>query len=136
MFESLPAHLKPGVKSWNKTSFELENGCIIFSAATGGSSVRGKSISLLVLDETAFVDSWGDFSASVLPTVSSSKESAMVFLSTPNGLNHFYDYVDGVRKATNGFHLIEAPWWKVPGRDEVWKKRALEELNHDLLRFG
>lgn len=135
MFESLPEFLKPGVKTWNKRSFELENGNIVFCSATGGSAVRGRSISLLIVDETAHVPNWEDFAASVLPTVSSSKESVIVFLSTPLGLNHFYYYVEGARKKTNGFYLIEAPWWKVPGRDEAWKQRTLAELNYDEERF-
>ncbi len=43
MYEELPWFLQPGVVTWNKGDIELSNGSVIFSAATTGSSIRGKS---------------------------------------------------------------------------------------------
>ena len=43
-YESLPWFLQVGVKSWNKRSVELGNGTKIITAATSGSSIRGKSV--------------------------------------------------------------------------------------------
>ena len=38
-FENLPAWMQQGIKSWNKTSLELENGSKIITASTSASSV-------------------------------------------------------------------------------------------------
>lgn len=84
----------------------------------------------------AFVQNWDEFSASVLPVISSGKTSKLIFTSTPKGLNHFYEYVEGARKGINGFKLIEVKWDDVPGRDEKWKEATLATLNNDLERFA
>jgi hypothetical protein len=43
MYEHLPKWLQQGVTTWNKGDIELENGCIVFTAATSASGIRGKS---------------------------------------------------------------------------------------------
>lgn len=91
---------------------------------------------LLYIDEAAFVNGWTDFSASVLPTISSGKKTKLIFTSTPNGLNHFYDYYNGAKKGTNGFKLIEVKWYDVPGRDEEWRQETLSTINFDEQRFA
>lgn len=45
MVEELPLWLQQGVKTWNKRSFEFENGSKAFASASSSSSIRGKSIS-------------------------------------------------------------------------------------------
>ena len=54
----------------------------------------------------AFISNWEEFSASVLPVLSSGKTTKLILLSTPNGLNHFYDYYVGAKNNTNGFKLF------------------------------
>lgn len=134
-YEYLPDWLKGGVKEWNKGSVIFENGAKIIAAASSSSAIRGKSVALLYIDECAFVEHWDEFSASVLPTLSSGVTTKMIFTSTPNGLNHFYYYCEGAKQNTNGFTYIEVPWYKVPGRDEAWKKEVLEGINHDMEKF-
>lgn len=134
-FEALPKWLQQGVVEWNKGSVELENGSKIVAAATSSSNIRGKSMNLLYIDETAFVDGWDQFSASVLPTISSGETTKVLYTSTPNGLNHFYKTCVGAREGTNGFQYVEVPWNRVPGRGEAWKKEALETLDYDYQKF-
>ena len=64
-YESLPDWLQQGVVEWNKGNIELENGCKVLAAATSSSAIRGRSISLLYIDEAAFVEGWEEFFASV-----------------------------------------------------------------------
>ncbi len=135
-YEYLPDFLKPGIKEWNKGSVEFENGSIIMAEASSSDNIRGKSVFLLYVDELAFVSNWEDFSASVLPTLSSGTQTKIVFSSTPCGLNHFFYYVKNARENKSNFALVEVPWWKVPGRDEDWKQRTLAELNHDEVKFA
>jgi len=135
-FEALPKWLQQGVVEWNKGSVELENGSKVLAAATSSSNIRGKSMNLLYIDETAFVEGWDEFSASVLPTISSGNTTKVLYTSTPNGLNHFYKVCVGAREGTNGYAFVEVPWYRVPGRDEAWKKEALDTLDGDLQKFA
>lgn len=135
-FEALPKWLQQGVVEWNKGSVELENGSKVIAAATSSSNIRGKSMNLLYIDETAFVEGWDEFSASVLPTISSGETTKVLYTSTPNGLNHFYKVCVGAREGTNGYAFVEVPWYRVPGRDEKWKKEALDTLDGDLQKFA
>lgn len=138
-FESLPDWIKPGVVEWNKGSVQFENGCKILAGSTSSSSIRGKSVSYCYIDETAFVENWDEFYTSVYPTLSSGKETKLLFTSTPNGLNHFYEFWEGAQAegdAWNGFRHVEVKWDRVPGRDEKWKDDTLKSMNYDNEKFA
>jgi hypothetical protein len=148
-YEALPKWLQQGVVEWNKGSVEFENGCKIIAAATSSSTIRGKSVSFLYIDETAFVENWDEFFSSVLPTISSGTTTKMLFTSTPNGLNHFYKTCEGAKEVElpefgeqpsrigkNGYIYIEVPWQKVPGRDEAWKQDTLSSMDFDTQKFA
>lgn len=135
-YEALPLWMSQGVEEWNKGSVAFENGCKIIAAATSSSAIRGKSISLLYIDETAFVENWDEFFASVFPTISSGKTTKVLFTSTPNGLNHFYKTIVGAREGRNGYELVEVPWQRVPGRDEDWMRDTLASMDNDTQKFA
>lgn len=135
-YEALPKWLQQGVIEWNKGSVEFENGCKVIAGSTSSSAIRGKSISFLYIDETAFVENWDEFFASVFPTISSGNTTKILFTSTPNGLNHFYKTCEGAREKRNGYVYIEVPWNRVPGRDEAWKRETLEGMDFDMQKFS
>lgn len=135
-YEALPKWMQQGVVEWNKGSVEFENGCKIIAGATSSSAIRGKSISFLYIDETAFVENWDEFFASVFPTISSGNTTKILFTSTPKGLNHFYKTCEGAKEGRNGYIYIEVPWWKVPGRDDEWKRETLEGMDFDMEKFA
>lgn len=122
IIELCPKWIQQGVRSWNKTSFELENGAKCFCAATSPSAVRGQSISLLVLDEFAFLSSAlaEEFIASVFPTISSSESSQLVIVSTPKGMNHYYKLWCEAEAGINGFVAIQGRWQEHPKRNQAW----------------
>jgi hypothetical protein len=141
-FEALPGWLQQGVVTWNKGSMELENGCKVIAAASSSSSIRGKSIAFLYIDETAFLNNWEEFFASVYPTISSGKETKILLTSTPNSLNHFWkickeaqEEVDERGRGKNGYIYIEVTWDKVPGRDEAWKEDTLASISWNMEQF-
>ena len=135
-YQALPKWLQHGVVEWNKGSVEFDNGCKVIAAATSSDNIRGKSVSLLYIDETAFVENWDEFFKSVFPTITSGKTTKILFTSTPNGLNHFYKTFMGAKEGTNGYAWVEVPWWRVPGRDEAWKQETLAGLDFDLQKFA
>lgn len=145
-YESLPEWLQSGVVEWNKGSITLENGCKVLAAATSSSSIRGKSVALLYIDEAAFVENWDEFFQSVYPTISSGEETKMLLTSTPNGLNHFYKTCEGAKASRepnedgkiewNGYEFVEVPWNRVPGRGEAWYNDTLASLDFDTEKFA
>ncbi len=131
-YESLPLWLQQGVRTWNKGDIELENNCRVMATSTASSAIRGYSISLLYLDEFAFVPSniADEFFTSVYPTISSGTQSKILISSTPNGMNHYYRMWTEAVEGQNGFKHIEANWRQVPGRDQAWaddQRRILGE---------
>jgi hypothetical protein len=121
-YEALPMWIQQGVKVWNKGDIELENGCRVIANSTASSAIRGFSISLLYLDEFAFVPSniAEEFFTSVYPTISSGTTSKILISSTPNGMNHFYKMWTEAVEGQNGFTHVEANWRQVPGRTQQW----------------
>jgi hypothetical protein len=134
-YQHLPKWLQQGVKEWNKGSVELENNSRVLAAATSSDAIRGYSINLLFIDEAAFIENWDTFFTSVYPTISSGKESKIVLVSTPNGLNHFYALWVNAKENRNGYNPIEVTYNKVPGRDEKWKEETLASMNFNIEKF-
>jgi hypothetical protein len=132
-YEKLPIWLQQGVMEWNKGSIELENGSRIMAGSTSSSSIRGYSFNLIFLDEFAFVQQnmAEDFFRSVYPTISSGKDSKVIIVSTPNGMNHFYKmWLDAVEKR-NTYHAFEINYWDVPGRDSKWREETIANTSEE-----
>lgn len=136
IIENCPKWLQQGVKEWNKTSFELENGSSIFCAATSASAIRGKSINFVMLDEFAFLtpNLAEEFVASVFPTISSSTTSKLIIVSTPKGMNHYWKLWVEAEKGLNGFIPITTHWKEHPKRNQKWadeQKAILGEIKYN-----
>ena len=126
-YENLPKWLQQGVLTWNKASLELENGSKIIAASTSASAVRGGSYNIIFLDEFAFVANHiaDQFFSSVYPTISSGKNTKVIIVSTPHGMNHFYKLWHDAERGKNEYIPTEVHWSDVPGRDEAWKKQTI-----------
>ena len=134
MLENLPFFLQPGCKALNKGSIEFSNNSRIVAAATSGSSIRGMSVSLLYLDEFAFVERANEFYTSTYPVVSSGKDTKVIITSTANGIgNVFHKIWEGATQGVNEYKPFRVDWWDVPGRDEVWKNQTI--ANTSQLQF-
>jgi len=133
MYENLPAWLQQGVTTWNKGDIALENGSIVFTAATSASGIRGKSVNLLYVDEAAIIPNnvAEQFFTSVYPTISAGETTKILLSSTPLGYNHFWKFWNDAENDRNGFVNLFIPYWHIPGRDENWaseQRRLLGEL--------
>jgi len=126
-YENLPRWLQQGVLTWNKASLELENGSKIIAASTSASAVRGGSYNIIFLDEFAFVANHiaDQFFSSVYPTISSGKNTKVIIVSTPHGMNHFYKLWHDAERQKNEYIPTEVHWSDVPGRDEEWKRQTI-----------
>jgi hypothetical protein len=147
-YMALPHWLQMGVEEWNKGSIILENGSRAIAEATSSNAIRGFVSNMLIIDEAAFVEHWEEFSASVIPTITSGETTKLVLISTPKGLNSFYKTWEmaqhyGKDPTTlppgiqwNGYVPLHVTWHKVPGRGEKWYKETLAELNFDMDKFN
>lgn len=135
-YEYLPKWLQQGVVEWNKGSILLENGSRIKAAATSSSAIRGGSYNVIFLDEFAYVPSHiaDEFYSSVYPTISSGKDTKILIVSTPNGLNMYYKIWDDAKKKRNSFIPVEVHWNQVPGRDEKWKQKQIANTSEQQFR--
>lgn len=158
-YEALPLWLKPGVKDdgYNKHTIIFENDSKIDSVATSESSGRGKSISLLFLDEFAFVKPGvqTEFWASILPTLSTG--GSCIMTSTPNGDENLFAQIwrsaelglsmnkdlvdeanaeseDGEEFEEVAFYPIQVKWDEPPDRGEAFKRRQVAQLGELLWR--
>lgn len=135
-YENLPKWLQQGIVEWNKGNIKLENASTITAAATTGSALRGQSLSMLYLDEFAFVPSniQETFMRSTYPTITSGQSTKVLVTSTPNGIDHFYKIWNNAQHGRNDYVPIEVNWWDVPGRDEAWKKQTIANTSEDQFR--
>ena len=135
-YKNLPSWLQQGILEFNKGSFVLENNSRVIAAATASDAIRGYTISLLYIDECAFIDNWEQFSASVLPTITSGKQTKIILVSTPNGLNFYAKLWEEALDKKNGYNPIIVKWHEVPGNDEKWYHETLQTLGNDIIKFN
>ena len=127
-YENLPKWMQQGIICLEqRKSLELENGSKILAASTSASAVRGMSFNILFLDEFAFVPNHiaESFFASVYPTITSGKNTKVIMVSTPHGMNHFYRYWHDAERGKNEYIPTDVHWSEVPGRDDVWKQQTI-----------
>jgi hypothetical protein len=142
-YEELPNWLKPGVKAYNRHSIEFDNGSMITSTSTTETTGRGKSISLLMLDELAHVRQniqqamW----TSLAPTLSTG--GSCIVSSTPNGDSDLFaqlwrQAVSGVitdedgKVLTDSFKAIEVEWNEHPDRTEEYRTMMINKITEEL----
>jgi hypothetical protein len=140
IYEELPYWMQVGVVDggWNRGSIRLSNGSEVSASATSPSAIRGMAVSLLILDEFAFLQPKlaSEFVKSVFPVISSAKKvdsAQIVIVSTPNGLNHYYKMYSDAKKpvgttGSNDFIPFDVKWYDVPGRDESFKNKMIGQL--------
>ena len=136
MFEHLPSWMQQGVKTWNKGDIELENGSVVFTAATTAAGIRGKSVNLLYIDEAAIIPNTiaDQFFTAVYPVISAGQTTKILITSTPLGYNHFWKFWNDAVNKVNDFIPMFIPYSRIPGRDEAWaleQRRQLGELKYN-----
>lgn len=147
-YEELPDFIRAGVSTYNVQDVKFDNGSRIKATTTTPDSGRGMSISLLYLDEFAFVKPRiaEEFWTAMAPTLATGGKC--IITSTPNSdEDKFAEIWNGANRITdeygnsnseglgiNGFKAFSAHYSEVPGRDETWAAREAAKIGTDRFR--
>jgi len=88
MYENLPSWLQIGYAEKNKLSLRLVNGSKITAKSSNADAARSEAVSLLLIDEAAFIDNIGETWASAQQTLATG--GGAIVLSTPYGTGNWF----------------------------------------------
>jgi len=147
MHDLLPIWLRDGGNSSvedNKLSLKLKNGSQVKAIASSPDAGRSEALSLLVVDEAAFIRDIDEIWLSAQSTLSTG--GSAIVLSTPNGVgNWFHQMWVEAENGTNGFHTNRLHWTVHPERNQDWRdeqtrilgiKGAAQECDCDFVSSG
>ena len=127
MHHYLPSWLKSDTVEDNKLSLRFENGSQIKAVSAAGDAGRSEALSLLVMDEAAFIDKIDEIWASSQQTLATGGKA--IILSTPNGTGNFFHKTwVKAEEGSNKFNTIRLHWSVHPERNSVWRKEQDELL--------
>ena len=145
-YESTPDHIRAGVTEYNKGSITFDNGSRIVSTTTTENTGRGMSLTLIYLDEFAFVPQRiaKEFWTALSPTLSTG--GACIVTSTPNSdddtfaliwaeANKLFDeYGNEQDVGRNGFKGYLSTWSSHPERDDEWARQERNRIGEERFR--
>ena len=127
MYENLPSWLKVDADENNKLNLRLRNGSQIKATSASSDAGRSEAVSLLLIDEAAFIDNIGEIWASAQQTLATG--GGCIALSTPYGTgNWFHQTWIRAENNENDFLPIRLPWYVHPERDQTWRDKQDELL--------
>ena len=127
MWENLPSWLRLNAVENNKLSLRLSNGSKIQAKSSNADAARSEAVSLLVIDEAAFIENIAETWASAQQTLATG--GGAIVLSTPYGTgNWFHQTWVRAENGENDFLPIKLPWYVHPERDQTWRDRQDELL--------
>lgn len=127
MHENLPSWLKGNVEADNKLSLKFKNGSQIKAVSSATTGARSEALSLLIIDEAAFIRNIEEIWIASQATLSTG--GGAIVLSTPNGVgNWFHQTWADAEGDINGFHTIKLHWTVHPERDQTWRDQQTQLL--------
>ena len=143
-YNNLPAWLRVKADEDNKLSLRLSNGSQIKAVGATSDAGRSEAVSLLLLDEAAFIEGIDEIFASAQQTLATGGQC--IAISTPYGTgNWFHRSFIGAEQGSNGFTAIKLPWTVHPERDQKWRdeqddilglRNAAQECDCDFTTSG
>jgi hypothetical protein len=144
MHEFLPSWLKGNILEDNKLSLRLANGSQVKAISSSPDAGRSEALSLLVIDEAAFIDSIDTIWTSAQQTLATGGKC--IALSTPNGVgNWFHKTWVKAEAGENKFNTIRLHWSVHPERSQEWRDdqdillgvdQAAQECDCDFISSG
>lgn len=111
----------------SKSELELFNGCRVIARSSGENAARGISaVSILILDEAAFIENGVAVYSTAAATMSSNPNSKTVMVSTPNGKDQlYYETYRLAMAGENNFIAVQFRWYQDPryNRGLRWYKK-------------
>ncbi len=128
----------------SKQQINFSNGSTIQAVPTSDDAGRSEALSLLIVDEAAFIRDFDDIWAGLSPTFSTGGRA--IILSTPNGVGgQYYRLWTEAELGLNGFNPIRIMWHQHPEHDQEWftqetrnltKKKVAQEYLCDFVASG
>ena len=144
MHANLPGWLKQPCVEDNKLSLRYRNGSQIKAVASSEESGRSEALSLLIIDEAAFIDKIDTIWGAAQQTLATGGRALII--STPNGVGNFFHKTwVGAESGTNDFNFINLHWSVHPERGQDWRDEqdkllgpslAAQECDCDFITSG
>lgn len=144
MLDNLPSWLLLPEFEPSNQKIRFNNGSQILAIPTSEDAGRSEALSLLIIDEAAFIRNFDDLWAGLYPTLSTGGRA--IIISTPNGVGgQYYKLWVNAEAGLNEFNPISLPWYVHPEHDEAWfdnecrqltKRKVAQELLCDFVASG
>jgi hypothetical protein len=119
-YQGLPNWLKIKTVEDNRLSLRLANGSQVKAVAASPDAGRSEAVSLLILDEAAFIENIDLIFTAAQQTLATGGQCIAV--STPNGTgNWFHQTYTKAQIGENKFIPLSLPWTVHPERTQVWR---------------
>ena len=103
----------------SKLSLKFKNGSEIKAISSASTGARSEALSLLIVDEAAFIRNIEEIWIASQATLSTG--GGAIVLSTPNGVGDwFHEAFGGAESGENEFFPVSLKWDKHPDRDDKW----------------
>jgi len=144
MHANLPSWLKQKCVEDNKLNLRYVNGSQVKAVSSGPEAARSEALSLLILDEAAFIDKIDDIWTAAQQTLTTG--GSCIALSTPNGVGNWFHKTWVEEEEGRGvFNFIKLHWTVHPDRDQSWRdeqdnllgiQSAAQECDCDFITSG
>jgi hypothetical protein len=153
MIDELPDWLRPTYMNKSIQYFILSNGCQVWTSTVSpqnpDKTLRGKSITLLIIDEAAFIhrieQAWTGMSQNVSKTHQDAAQSRIPFgtaiISTPNkteGIGKWFFEMWTGANMDNNFTPHSIHWKQIPSfaNDPNWYNKQCKLLNNNTAKIA
>ena len=136
--------LMPEITADNKQSIEFSNGSSIKAVPTSADAGRSEALSILIIDEAAFIENFDTLWMGLYSTLSTGGRA--IILSTPNGVgDKYHELYTKAEAGDNEFNPIKLMWDVHPDRNDEWlaaetrnmsQKAIAQELMCDFASSG
>jgi hypothetical protein len=127
MIDNLPPWLKIAKFEGSRQEVRLTNGSWIKAIPTSEDAGRSEALSLLIIDEFAFIRGIDEIWTAIWPTLSTGGNA--IIISTPNGAaGLYYELWTNAEKKLNDFNTIKLPWTVHPEHDNEWFEKESRQL--------
>ena len=144
MHSNLPSWVRSKCVEDNKLSLRYSNGSQVKAVSSTDDAGRSEALSLLVIDEAAFVDKIDTIWTAAQATLTTGGQC--IALSTPNGVgNWFHKTWVGAEEGSNDWNFIKLHWTCHPDREQDWRDEqdkllgpsgAAQECDCDFITSG